>query len=246
MLNLRKPAMIIFDYGQTLLGETEYDILRGNRALLEYAVKNPRGLSAEDVHAYVNELFGQICVPLRRGDREPHEYQFMRLWQESLQLEFSIPIEEQERIFCAACIRAMPMPYIQALLDYLAEQNIRTAVLSNIMSSGLQLRERIDSHLPGHHFEFFIASSEYGIRKPDPLIFQLACAKADLPPEQIWFCGDNPRCDVDGSATAGMTPVWYEELTIERLWADPTHPQPLRPHVHIHDWRELIAKLETL
>ncbi len=46
------PEMVIFDYGQTLADEGDYDAVRGNRAVLSMAVKNPRGITAEQTVWY--------------------------------------------------------------------------------------------------------------------------------------------------------------------------------------------------
>ena len=244
--NLRMPGMILFDYGDTLLWEPEWNFLRGNEALLRYAVKNSRGLSAQEISRFADELFGTACRPVRAIDREIHEWQFLRSLYGLLQIEFSIPVEEQERVYYSAAIRVEPMPHIEELLVFLEMENIRKGVVSNLMSSGAQLEERLANCLPECKFEFIIASSEYGVRKPDPLIFQLACAKVDLPPEEIWFCGDNPRCDVEGAHAAGMFPIWHENLTVASIWRDPSHPVPTCPHLYIHDWRELIEILRNL
>ena len=63
--------------------------------------------------------------------------------------------------------------------------------------------------MPGHTFEFIIASSEYMFRKPNRRIFHLALEKAGLGPEDAWYIGDNYECDVVGAREAGLFPVWY-------------------------------------
>ena len=237
------PKMILFDYGHTLLYDPVWDGLRGSEALMRYAVKNPRGRTAAQVSAFADELFDRVCT--KQGwaiDREIHERQFNQLLYGLLQIEFSIPPQEQERVFYNAFICTQPMPHIEELLGFLASQGIRAGVVSNFSASAEQLRERIAQHLPLDRFEFTIASSEYGVRKPNPLIFDLALAKADLPPEDVWFCGDNPRCDVEGAHAAGMFPVWYENLALENPWHEPE--PPACPHLHIHDWREFIEILK--
>ena len=50
------PEMVIFDYGQTLADEGDYDAVRGNRAVLSMAVKNPRGITAEQLQEFADEL----------------------------------------------------------------------------------------------------------------------------------------------------------------------------------------------
>lgn len=49
MSGMACPKMILFDYGRTLAYEPGWDSLRGNAALLRYAVKNDGGYTAEDV-----------------------------------------------------------------------------------------------------------------------------------------------------------------------------------------------------
>jgi putative hydrolase of the HAD superfamily len=236
--------MVLFDYGQTLVGCLECNWARGREALMPYLTRNPRGLTAGQIDEFTAELFGQLCQPVRAMDRELHEHQFLRAVNGLLELEYSIPVAEQERILCTHCFTLAPMPHVQELLALLRALGVRTGVVSNLQSSEGELRRRIAENLPGHAFEFVIASSEYAVRKPDPLIFRLALAKAGLPPGDVWFCGDNPRCDVGGAHAAGMFPVWYEELTVEDPWRDASLAAPACPHLHIHDWRELIAILK--
>ncbi len=55
--------------------------------------------------------------------------------------------------------------------------------------------------------EAFI-SEQVGLRKPDPLIFQLAAEKLAVPTERCTFVGDHPVRDVMGATQAGMTAIW--------------------------------------
>ena len=41
----KKPKMILFEYGHTLLCEPEFDFLRGEEALFEYIKHNKNGLT---------------------------------------------------------------------------------------------------------------------------------------------------------------------------------------------------------
>lgn len=132
------------------------------------------------------------------------------------------------------------------MLDYIKGLGIRSGVISNIGWSGDALTERIDRLLPHNHFEFVIASSEYMFRKPEPMLFELALKKAELNAEEVWFCGDNVKADVEGSAAVGMFPVWYEDDTVENLWYRQNRGIiPQCEHLHIQDWRKLIKVLEA-
>ncbi|MDR1465560.1 MAG: HAD family hydrolase [Oscillospiraceae bacterium] len=241
---MRRPKMILFDYGHTLLAEPDYDSLRGTYAVMAHCVQNPRGLSPEEVDRFAGEVFRGICGPARDIGLEIHEYQFDRLTYEYLELTFSVGAAARERLYWDNAAPGVRMPYIGEALSYLREQGIRSGVISNIAFSGAALRERIGRLLPEHAFEFVLASSEYMIRKPHPLLFELALRKAGLPPEDVRFCGDTVRCDVAGAAGAGIFPVWYEDRTLDNPFREPAGNPPVGPHLHITDWREFPPALE--
>lgn len=67
---------------------------------------------------------------------------------------------------------------------------------------------RLLSILSGHglssFFEGFILSSEVGASKPHPRIFQAAIKTARSPANECFHIGDDPACDHEGAAAAGM------------------------------------------
>lgn len=136
------------------------------------------------------------------------------------------------------------MPGVAEMLNFLHKKGIRTGVISNIGWSGKALTERLNRLLPENQFEFILASSEYGLRKPNPLLFLTALQKAGLPASEVWYCGDNPSVDVEGSAKAGLYPVWYENA-LECTYRDKkTESIPTCSFLHIHEWAELTERLE--
>lgn len=240
------PKMILFDYGNTLLHEPGFSTLRGNEALLRYIVANKNNLSSEEVHAFSSRLYEETRTAREMGF-ELTDIQLRRLLLEYLGLELSVSLDEAERIFWDNASSGAVMPQTEMMLDYINAHGIRSGVISNISFSGATLSERINRLLPNNRFEFIIASSDYGFRKPNPLLFQLALGKAGLDASDVWFCGDNIRADVEGAANVGMFPVWYENLTIENPWIQKY--KGLRPscgHLHIHEWRQLVEVLESL
>ena len=44
-----QPKMVIFDVGRTLLNYSEFDSLKGVRALMPYISENPHDLKAEEI-----------------------------------------------------------------------------------------------------------------------------------------------------------------------------------------------------
>ena len=55
-----------------------------------------------------------------------------------------------------------------------------------------------------------MTSSDYLVRKPNPLLFEIALQKAGLCGEEVWYCGDNPKADIEGAAQVGIYPIWYD------------------------------------
>ena len=87
--SMNKPAMILFDYGHTLLYEPDFDALRCEKAAFPYIIKNPQNLTAEQIYEEVQRLFQRFGEERDRGI-EIHEWQFMRLIYEYLGIQFGI------------------------------------------------------------------------------------------------------------------------------------------------------------
>ena len=242
---LKKPKMILFDYGNTLLCEPNFSFLRGEEALFRHISKNRNELTPKQLNDFGQKLFEQIGV-VREIGMELHERQFQRFLYEYLDIELSISFSEAEKILWDNASAGALMPNVDTMLDYINANGIRSGVISNIGWSGMALTERINRMLPRNKFEFIIASSEYMFRKPSPMLFQLALKKAELDANDVWFCGDNIKADVEGSSAAGMFPVWYEDEMTDNPWHEKNQGiTTCCECLHIHNWHELIAVLKS-
>ena len=238
------PEMIIFDYGHTLIYEAEFDTLRGTEAVLKYASRNKNNLSAEEVNTFSGRLFDRTTGTARGSGCEIHNQLFQKLLYEYLGIDIPLAPAEIERIFWNNASPGSLMPGAAEMLDYIGRKGIRSGVISNISFSGEALAERIKRFLPDNRFEFIIASSEYILRKPDPVLFGLALRKAELPPEKVWFCGDSAAADVMGAASAGIFPVWYQNGLKCIYHSKSDEKDPGCGHLHIREWTELTEILE--
>lgn len=208
-----RPKMILFDYGQTLADEQKFDGAAGTRAVLRYATKNKHNHTAEDIQAAADAINSELgrFDPERRHlfQIEVPNHMFTAYLYQSMGIELSLTSKEIDRIFWNAAAPAVPTDGIEDFLAFLYEQKIRTGVISNITYSGEIVADRINHLVPQNHFDFIISTSEYMFRKPSRRIFELALEKAELPPGDVWYIGDNYQCDVAGARNAGMFPVWY-------------------------------------
>lgn len=236
---MRHPKMIMFDYGQTLVQESRFDAVAGNKAVLKLMKSNPYNISAQQMQEFaltLNREIGRYNPDVRKSTHvELHNHIFQNYLYEYYGLRFDLTPAELEKIFWDNATIRKPTEHINLLLKYLKNQGIRTAVISNISFSGKALDERINSLLPEHEFEFIIATSEYIFRKPHKRIFELALRKAKLEANDVWYCGDNAYFDIDGASNSGIYPVWYKGAmeTENRL-------TPSADCLTIYDWQELI------
>ena len=233
---MQKPKMILFDYGQTLVNEKPFDGVKGTAAVLQYAVKNKYNKTAEEVQAYANALNQEIgrFNPEKRHlfQYEMPNYMFTRFLYESQGIEIALSPDELDKVFWDAAAPGTPTEGISEFLSFLRENQIRTGVISNISYGGKSVEKRIKECIPEHEFEFIIASSEYLYRKPNPHIYELALEKADLKPEEVWYVGDQYKCDIVGAREAGMFPVWY-------IGAIDTQYFDIKDVLTVKDWKEL-------
>lgn len=238
---MKLPKMVLFDYGQTLGTEETYNALKGTDAVMQYAVQNKHGLTASEVQAEadrINRGLGkgnpatrhllQVEVPNRM---------FTGYLYASLGITLSLTSEEIDRVFWDAASPAKPTEGICDFLRYLEARGIRTGVISNISYDESVVKEHIRALIPDHSFEFIIATSSFLYRKPHPGIFRLALEMADLSPEDVWYIGDDYKCDVEGAKNAGLFPVWY-------VGARNTPVEPDADVLTVRSWKELQARMD--
>lgn len=181
---MKKPKMILFDYGQTLVNEAGFDGVKGTEAVLQYCTENKYHLTAEQIQREANAINNELgrFDPARRHlfQVEAPNYMFTSYLYESLGIKLSLTSEQVDQVFWDAASPGRPTEGVTAFLEYLVRQGIRTGVISNISFCGRVVEQRIRGLFPEHPFEFILATSEYMFRKPNKRIFWLALEKAGL------------------------------------------------------------------
>ncbi len=99
---------------------------------------------------------------------------------------------------------ARPVRDVESFLSFLDERKIPYYCLSNTVYPQSDTKELIEKLIPGHHFSFVMASYEVGVKKPNPLFFELGARKAGLCPEACIYIGDKLYQDCHGSHDAGF------------------------------------------
>ncbi|WP_052667977.1 HAD family hydrolase [Nitriliruptor alkaliphilus] len=85
----------------------------------------------------------------------------------------------------------------------LRSTGVRTGLVSNSWGTELYPRAALDDH-----FDEVVISGEVGLRKPDPAIFTLACARLEVAPEETVFV-DDLAANVAAARRVGMRAIHH-------------------------------------
>jgi len=112
-----------------------------------------------------------------------------------------------------------PYPDAAHVLRTLRERGIGVGVVSNI---GWDLRPVFRTHGLDPYVDAYVLSYEHGIQKPDPRLFETACAALGADPLDVLMVGDDRRAD-GGAAALGCKVHFVDHLSAAQ------RPDGLRP-----------------
>ncbi|MFD8787482.1 HAD family hydrolase [Kitasatospora sp. NPDC059599] len=105
-----------------------------------------------------------------------------------------------------------PYPDTAPVLHELRRRGVPVAVVSNI---GWDLRPVFRAHGLDELVDSYVLSYEVGAQKPDPAIFETACARLGLAPADVLMVGDDRTCD-GGATVLGCAFHPVEHLPVDR------------------------------
>ena len=213
---------VLFDWGDTLM-QFAYApelVAAGHRAgLAAIGREGPRELT---------EHFREEYEPLFWVPGTIEEIEYPQLVRRLLG-DFGIVVDEGEldRFLEAEHDAWEPARQLAAhtrpLLEALRERGLKLGLVSNAFDPGWLLHRDLEHMGLAERLDFSVFSSEVGMRKPHPAIFERALEALGVEPEQALFVGDRLFEDIRGAAELGMT-------TVQALWyrAD-EHPDGAEP-----------------
>ena len=98
-----------------------------------------------------------------------------------------------------------------ALLDALRGRGLKTGLVSNSMDPPWILMRDLEEQELAARLDAVVFSSEVGVRKPRPEIFNRALGRLGVEPERALFVGDRLAADVRGARDVGMR-------TVQAMW----------------------------
>jgi len=131
-----------------------------------------------------------------------------------------------------------PMDNLHNTLDYFHRQGLKIGLITN--GKEQVQRAKIDTLAIGRYFHATLISGAVGVKKPEPAIFDQCLKALDIAPEEAWYVGDHPVNDVQGSAAAGITPIWLSQY---KAWSE---EHEIKPSYTVRSLHELIEMYESL
>jgi putative hydrolase of the HAD superfamily len=216
---------VLFDWGDTLM-QFVYDpelVAAGHGAGLEAIGRD--GLP--EVKA-LTEHFRERYEPLFWVPGTVEEIEYPGLVRQLLG-DFDVELDDEELSRFLEAEHAAWDParrlaaHTHALLETLRERGLKLGLVSNAFDPGWLLHRDLEQMGLADRLDFSVFSSEVGVRKPHPAIFERALEALAVEANRAVFVGDRLFEDVRGAGELGMT-------TVQALWfrAD-EHPDGREP-----------------
>lgn len=194
---------ILFDLDGTLLDR--------DRSLIAFLDHQYNRIHA--LHNIEKDVFIQRFIELDQKGYVWKDKVYQSLIEEmNLDLSWEELLEDYIASFQNHCIG---FPGMIELLDYLKEENIKLAIITN--GFGRFQMNNIKGLKIHDYFDEILISEIEGVRKPDTEIFTRALNRLGIEPYEGIFVGDHPVNDVEASIKSGIIGVWKEEDFLKDL-----------------------------
>jgi putative hydrolase of the HAD superfamily len=215
---------VLFDYGHTLIYFDE----RPHSALLG-AYENVNRLLADTLEREVPAAQVMIEKVSQRVDEEiqrdyeagrPEEVEIAAIYDAALrsiglQLEPAL-IERVMELEQEGWLNSVHVgPDVVRTLEDLQRRGLRLGVVSNAAYLPRLMKAQLAAVGLAKYFTGVTFSSEIGVRKPHPAIYQDTLVKLGVEPSRVVFVGDRVREDVQGPKSLGMRAVLTREFRQE-------------------------------
>jgi len=205
MLGAVPYTALLLDLDHTLLDSDASETLAFERALAGAGIAEPgRYLPA---YAQINRA---LWMRVERGEITADQVRTVRFEQLVVTTGIDASPEALADAFASGLGAYGELyPGAREVLDALAaEPTVSLALVTNGLSE--VQRARIDRLGLGRYFEVIAISSELGMAKPAPAIFEFALAGLGAPAKRsALMVGDSLSSDIQGGRNAGIATCWY-------------------------------------
>ena len=231
-----RPRGLLFDLEGTLLTQKRWDPAEGAVRLLMLA-RNALDTSAEIVRQRMAELHAALRVRRVEAGIELPMRARLKILFERLGIAFDTPAAELEWEMWRESLWLLPEPgAVDALVDVM-HRELPAGVVTNNPFTGETILRELKIHGLDETLRFVVSSADYGVRKPDPLIFHAAVGRLGVDPAKVWHVGNSSEIDMVGAKAAGLRTVWYNP-------EGKVLPPSVNPDGEIRSWSDFPALLD--
>jgi len=127
------------------------------------------------------------------------------------------------------------------MLETVRQRGYRIGLISDVawgLPSSFPLRDmRIFSIDP--YFDSMIFSTDVGLRKPNPKIFEIALESLGVSAEESMYVGNSLQADIKGAKDSGLVAVLKRSSYY-------FHDDDIRPDAVVERWSEMVSLLDRL
>lgn len=196
-------STLLFDLDHTLFDSDTSEARAYDVTMRAAGVAEPSGLF--ETYRRINlELWSGV----ERGVVQPIEVRTLRFERMFAEVGIDADVEAMASLFVRSLgAHGELYPGAVEVLDELAE-HARLALVTNGLSD--VQRARLERVGIADRFEVVVVSSEVGVTKPRPEIFDVAFAALGHPPvDSALMIGDSLTSDIAGGADYGVATCWY-------------------------------------
>jgi putative hydrolase of the HAD superfamily len=198
-----RPRVVLLDAGGTLIHPDHEFILE--RLAAAGVTADPGAYAEARRHAQA------VVSDILRSHDPGTDTTRIQAWFVALLTHLGCPVDRMPAVGDAIRARheegrlwVRPVERTREMLEGLLTAGLRMAVVSN--ADG-RVAEYLDRAGLADCFEFIIDSGIEGIEKPDPRIFEIACHRLGVTPDQVVYVGDTYEVDVLGARAAGIRAI---------------------------------------
>jgi putative hydrolase of the HAD superfamily len=233
---MNKPDALLFDLWGTLINSVDFDPQKGHAAVLD-TCENPKRVPLEAVMDLGRRVVSATVAREEESALEYTQASLLKMIADAFELRPRLGPVESEWVFWRASLQVSLVDGVSDLLHGVESLGLPMGVVSNSSFAACTLERELEAQGIRGYFRFVISSADYGVRKPDPLIFEVALRRLGFDAGQVWFAGDNVGYDIIGAHQAGIFPVAFNPRK--------QIPDTVGEHAVITSWSQLLPLIAS-
>lgn len=203
--------VVLFDIGGTLHTVTNNETLRTGFAKRLRERLNDYGIVISGEDSEIGRRLHENAEEYKHfSEKTLGELPQSRIWNEFYLKDYQIgeerlkPIaEELSFLYDYERVKNIRRPHIVETMETLRQMGKRLGIISNIISTSF-VPHILREYGIAQYMECVVLSSEAGVRKPDPAIFEIALSQMGAKAENTAYVGDTLSRDVLGAKNANL------------------------------------------